>query len=68
MILIDQNTILHVLLNISRTDWLTKILMSFLSFSDNLLRVNHTCFQNIADDFEITHKTCSITVLVAILP
>ena len=36
-----QNNILHVFIN-SRTARLTKILMPFLSFADNLLLDNHT--------------------------
>ena len=36
-VLVDQNSIFHVLINNSRTTLPTKILMSFSSFSDNLL-------------------------------
>ena len=37
---IDQNSILHALINNSRSTWLTKILRQFLNFSDNLLQDN----------------------------
>ena len=41
---IDQNNILHVLINNSRTAWHTKISMPFVSFSDKLLLGNQIIF------------------------
>ena len=41
----DQNIILHVLINNSRTAWPTEISMPFLSFSDKLLHDTYVIFQ-----------------------
>ena len=57
-----------ILINKSRTAWSTKILMSCLSFSDNLLQDNHIIFQKNAADFEKVHKTCLILVWGAVPP
>ena len=57
---IDQNNILNVLINNSRSAWPTKIAMPFLSFSDNLLQDAYIIFQNNVDNFETAHKTCQI--------
>ena len=65
---IDQNNILHGLFNISRTAWPTEILMSFLSFSDNLFQDNYIIFQQKVDNYEIEQKTCSILVWGAFSP
>ena len=40
-VVLDQNRQNIVLINNSRTAWLTKIVMPFLSVSDNLLRDNY---------------------------
>ena len=42
-----------VLINNSRTAWPTEILMSNLSFSDNLLQDDYIIFQKHVDHFEI---------------
>ena len=57
---IGKNNILLVLFNNSWTPGPTKILMPFLSFSDNLLQDNHIMFHKSVKNFAITHKTCSI--------
>ena len=44
-LLLNQNNILHILIPKSRTAVPTEMLMSFLSFSDNLLQGNHIIFQ-----------------------
>ena len=51
-----------VLCDNSRTVWPTKMLMPFLSFSNNLFQNNHIIFQQTVDYFEIAHKTCSKSV------
>ena len=48
-----------VLINNSRTIWPTKVLMPFLSFSDNLPQDAYIILQKSVDNFEIAHKTCS---------
>ena len=55
---IDQNMQNTVLINNSRTTWPTKILMPFLSSSDNWLHDACIIFQKSVDNFEIEHKTC----------
>ena len=45
-LVIDQNNILNVLINNSKTVWPTRILMLFLSFLDKLLQDAYTIFQN----------------------
>ena len=55
---INQNNILHIWINKSRTMWpTTEILMQYLTFSDNLFQDAYITFQNSADDFEIAQKT-----------
>ena len=56
-----------ILINNLRTVWLTKILLSFLCFSDNLLRDTYTFFSHSSvDEFKIAHKMCSILVWGAV--
>ena len=50
---IDQNNILHVLINNSRTAWPTEVLMPFLSSSENLLQDAYIIFQKSVKYFEI---------------
>ena len=52
--IIDQNNILHILINNSRTAAPTKILMPFLSSSDNLFP-DHIIFHKYVDNFEVAH-------------
>ena len=41
------------MINNSRTAWPTEILMSFLSFSDNLLQDSYFSFQSGVDNFQV---------------
>ena len=57
-------------INKSRTAWPTKILLPFLSFSDNIC-FRMIIFQNSANNFEISiisYKTCLILVWDALPP
>ena len=47
------------LINNSRSAWPSRISMSFLSFSDNLLQDVYLIFHNSVVNFKIVHKTCS---------
>ena len=72
----DQNHILHVWTNNSKTTWVTwptEILMHFFfffffSFSHNLLHDVYANFKNSVDNFLMTHKTCSILFWGAVPP
>ena len=46
-----------VLINNSRITWPTKILLTFLNFSDNLLLDAYIIFSKNVDYVEIVHKT-----------
>ena len=54
---IDQNNVLLILTNNSGTVWATEILVTFWSYSDNLLHGTYIIFQTSGNDFEIAHKT-----------
>ena len=51
-----QNKQNIVLINNWRTIWHTEIIMSFLSFSDNLLQDAYIIFPKSVDNFAIAHK------------
>ena len=71
MAVLDQNVENIVFINNSRTTWTATILMSFLSFSDNLLQNAHIIFfffQNSVDSYVLAHKTCSILLWGALPP
>ena len=57
-----------VLINNSRTAGATKILLSYLNFSENLLQYSHIIFQRSVDFHEVAYKTCSILVWGAVFP
>ena len=57
-----------VLINNSRIAWPTRILMSVLSFSDNMLQDDYISLQKSVRNFEIAHKRYSIYVKSALTP
>ena len=59
---IVQNMENIILIRNLGTAWPTKLLMSFLTFSDSCFKIHISFFYKIIDNFEIVHKTCSILV------
>ena len=58
----DQNNILYGLINNLKTTLPTKIVMSLLSFLENLLQDNQISLKKNVGNFEIAHKTCSTLI------
>ena len=60
--IIDQNNILHILINNSKSAWSAKIPVSCLNFLDNLLQDTSIIAQISVDNSEIAHTTYSVSV------